>query len=130
MAEVQLAATVGAVEKSVQRTFVPNVLFSAPAAFPHLMNGLPGVFINDGRLSVFRDDPVGFVVEHTLMGFVGYAFPSVAHGVPAVFVAIKQVQDGSGMPHGLGSIERYSFSFGSTPVLMEMPFRRGRAHPV
>ena len=46
------------------------MLLPAPAAFPHIMDGLPGVFINDGGLCVLGDDPVCLVIEHTLMGFV------------------------------------------------------------
>lgn len=86
MAEVELAATVGTVEKAVERTFIPDVLLPAPATFPHLMDGLPGVFINDGSLCVFRYDPVSLVIEHALVGFVGNRLPPVADRVATVFI--------------------------------------------
>ena len=50
------------------------------------MDGLPDLFVNDGSLRVFRDGPVGFIVEHVLMGFAGNGLPPVADLVPAVLV--------------------------------------------
>ena len=98
MAEIELAAAVGTVEESVQRAFVPYVLLPASAAFSHLMNGLPGIFIHDGGLRVLRDDPVRFIVERGLVGFVGDGFAPLADRVAAVLLPIKDIQDCSGVP--------------------------------
>ena len=110
MAEVELAAAVGAVEEAVQRAYVPDVFLPASAAFPHLMDGLPGVFINDGSLRVFRDDPVGFIIERSLMGFVGDGLSPVADRVTAVLIPVENVEDRTRMPHCLRCFKRHSFS--------------------
>ncbi len=55
------------------------------------MNGLPGIFIHDGGLRVLRDNPVRFIVERGLVGFVGDGFAPVADRVAAVLLPVKDI---------------------------------------
>ena len=116
MIEVELAAAVRAVEETVQWAFIPHIFFSSSAAFLHLMYDLPRFFVNDRVLRVFRDDPVGFVIENALMGLIGYGLSSVADRVPAVFVSVKNVQNRARMPQGSGCFKFHAFSFAVTPA--------------
>lgn len=112
MAEVELAAAVRAVEEAVQRSFVPYMLVPASAAFPHLVDNLPDILINDGGLRIFRDNPVLFGIQHALVGFVGDRLSTIADRVPAVFVAVENVENRSRMPQRLGRLKGYGFPLG------------------
>ena len=69
------------------------------------MNGLPGIFIHDGGLRVLRDDPVRFIVERGLVGFVGDGFAPLADRVAAVFIPVEDVQNRAGVPQSLRSLK-------------------------
>ena len=93
MIEIELAATVRAVEKTVQRTLVPYVFLPSSPTLPHPVDGLPGILVDYRGLRILRDDPVRLSVERGLVRFVGDVLPPVADCVSAVLIPVEDVQN-------------------------------------
>ena len=70
MIEIELAATVRAVEKTIQRALIPHVLLPSSPTLPHPVDSLPGILVDDRGLRILRDNPVCLSVERGLMGLV------------------------------------------------------------